>query len=321
MSITPPSPPNNGNAGRSGTATDAAAAAAPAAADREAGASAQAPTDAPADGFDGSARPGVAFAAPGPQANPLTSALPAMAAAQMAESADLAAALNELFAQAGLSSQFTAASLKGLSPEAIHLLLQEALAQLSSLAQQHGLTLEVDAHALTATLNGNPATLIDTQTDATVLWRALALSNPPLGIATFVATGKAVDADSGLLPNQAYSVRGTFLDANQVPHVRLAATGPGGGSEEEGRLGNMLSVAFSSLNKALLLALLGDPRIDIPYNNALSETGGPIDAACCQFTHSQQAASPTHDVAHFASHLNEPRCKSCSFARQLCLPG
>lgn len=136
-----------------------------------------------------------------------------------------------------------------------------------------------------------------------------------------VATGHDVDANTGLLPRQAYRVLGTFVDGNNERHVRLVPGGPGGApTEEESLLTQALSVPFSSLQRAILLALIGDPRIDMPYAHELDEAHSPGQANCCMFAHNTGAAPASAQVSGRKASLSEPRCRSCAYARQMCLP-
>jgi hypothetical protein len=250
----------------------------------------------------------------------LTEALAPRLSTATSVQVDLAALLGQIGGANGLDAEVAAAALAALPAGALHALVQSVLAQLAELTQAYGLPLQADLLSLVATLNGEPATLLEGPTDAQVLWRALALSNTPLEVPAFVATGASVDAGLGLAPERAYRVLGTQLDGDGTRLVQLELFGrQGAEGEKEANTG--LSVPFSALHRATLLALLGDPRIDIPYAGAADETRGPIDAACCQFVHGGRSAAPsTAPLEGHAGRLNTPRCKNCSYARQLCLP-
>lgn len=273
------------------------------------------------DAFEGAARQTTA-AVTASLNNALTAGLSASDAAQLLGSFAQDAAMGGFGSQnsaAGLLND--PAALQSLSPPQLNLFLEGVLGQLMQLAQSLGQPLSADAMSMLATLNGQPATLLDAHTEPTTLWRAMALSNQPLNVLTLAATGGDVDAHSGLMPNQAYRVLGTFVDSNRERQVRLAPGGAAGmPTDEQSMLTQALSVPFSALQRSILLALIGDPRIDMPYAHELDEARSPGQANCCMFAHDTGGARGTTAVSQHRANLSEPRCRSCAFARQMCLP-
>lgn len=275
-----------------------------------------------ADAFEGVARQTTAAAAQTSLNNALTAGLSASDAATLLGSFAQDSGIGDFLNQGGAAGLLNdPVALQSLSPPELNLFLEGVLGQLTQLAQSLGQPLSADALTMLATLNGQPATLLDAHCQATTLWRAMALSNQPLSVLTLTATGHDVDPHSGLLPNQAYRVLGTYVDGNHQQQVRLAPGGPGGmPTDEETMLAQALSVPFSALQKSILLALIGDPRIDMPYAHELDEARGPGQANCCMFAHNTGAARGTTSISQRPANLTEPRCRSCAFARQLCLP-
>lgn len=274
-----------------------------------------------ADSFEGAARQ-AALASSAQLTNALTAGLAPSDLDPFLGTFAKDAIIGDILTQSlALNMPSNAAALHNLSvPELSHI-LQSLLGQMAQITGEMGLPLSADSITLLATLNGAPATLLDNQTDATTLWRGMALCNPPLGILALAATGRDIDPHTGLSPEHTYRILGTFIDEAHERMVRLAPGAKGSGlADEASLLAQIFTVPFTALQKAMLLALIGDPRIDMPYAQQLDETHGPSRAQCCMYAHDTGAASGPTGVSARPAHLSEPRCRSCAFARQLCLP-